>query len=29
VGAPAYWLDIEADAAALPTLDTFLRDTWV
>ena len=30
VGASAYWLDIEADAAAaLSTLDTFLRDTWV
>ena len=30
VGAPAYWLDIEANAAAaLSTVDRFLRDTWV
>jgi hypothetical protein len=30
VGAPDYWLDVEADAAAaLSKLDTFLRDTWV
>ena len=30
VGAPEYWLDVEADAAAaLSKLDTFLRDTWV
>jgi hypothetical protein len=29
-GAPEYWLDIEADAAAaLSKLDAFLRDTWV
>jgi hypothetical protein len=30
VGAPEYWLDIEADAeAALSKLDTFLRETWL
>ena len=30
VGAPGYWLDVEADAAAaLSKLDAFLRDTWV
>jgi hypothetical protein len=29
-GAPEYWLDIEADAAAaLSKLDAFLRDTWL
>src|SRR5262245_1625557 len=30
VGAPGYWLDVDADsAAALSKLDRFLRDIWV
>jgi len=30
VGAPEYWLDVEADAgAALSKLDAFLRSTWL